>query len=139
MNRRKFLGYSAATFGLAALGASAFLHEDSDSFIPRLLHELIGDFAMTPQQEEQFVKSFAESFGTKKLAVMIALYRVDESTGLGTEFTRGRIDRFERALVTEFLTSTDYLRKQHEKNPDVLYVGHKLCSNPFAQFSGLPA
>lgn len=135
MDRRKFLGYTSAMFGLVALGVSIYLYEDSHSFVSHVLRELIGDFTMEPQQERRFVNAFAESFGPEKLAAMIGLYRIQSDAGLGMAFTRSRIDHFERALVTEFLTTTDYLRKRHELKPSVIYLGHKLCSNPFARFA----
>lgn len=138
MHRRTFLALSAATLGVAALGSAAFVFEDSHAFIPALLHEYIGDYQMDEKQEKSFVDAFAEHYGAEKLIAVIGLYRIRSGTGLGTGRTNAKVDEFERKLVTDFLVTTDYLKKQGEPNPEVNFIGFKVaCNNPYAQFTGL--
>ncbi|MEH6386535.1 MULTISPECIES: hypothetical protein [Pseudomonas] len=138
MNRRKFLALSAATVSVAALGSAAIVFEDSHSFIPALLHEYIGDYQMTEEQENNFVDAFAEEYGEEKLAAVIGLYRIRSGTGLGTGYTNAKVDEFERKLVTDFLVTTDYLKKQGEPNAQVNFIGFRIpCNNPYATFDGL--
>lgn len=138
MNRRKFLVLSAATVSVAALGSAAIVFEDSHSFIPALLHEYIGDYQMTEEQEKNFVDAFADEYGEEKLAAVIGLYRIRSGTGLGTGYTNAKVDEFERKLVTDFLVTTDYLKKQGEANPQVNFIGFRIpCNNPYATFDGL--
>lgn len=138
MKRRTLLIHSATTLGLAAAGSVAFVYEDSYTFIPGLLQRLVGDFHMARQHEQQFVEALARHYGARKLAALIGLYKIRSATGLGTTYTNAKLDRFERMLVTDFLTATDYLGKQHEPNPKVSFIGYRLpCRNPFATFSGL--
>lgn len=138
MNRRTLLIYSAATASLAAVGTTALVYEDRHTFIPALLHALIGNFRMDPQQQRQFVEAVTERYGIRKFTALIGLYKIRSDTGLGTAYTNAKVDKFERMLLTDFMTSTDYLGKQHEENPNVSFIGYRLpCRNPFAQFTGL--
>ncbi|HDZ56704.1 MAG TPA: hypothetical protein ENI17_08310 [Pseudomonas xinjiangensis] len=135
MNRRKFLACSAATLGVAALGTTAMVFEDSSSFIPGLLHKLVGEFSMDEAQQKRFVDSIENRYGSEKLAALIGLYRIRSGTGLGVSYTNSKVDRFERMLLTDFMVSTDYLKKQHEKNPRVNFLGHFPCNNPYARYT----
>lgn len=138
MNRRTLLLYSAATLSLAALGTTALVHEQRDSFIPALLHALIGDFRMDRHDQRQFVEALVQHYGPRKFTALLGLYRIRAATGLGTAYSNAKLDRFERMLVTDFITSTDYLDKRHEQNPKVSFSGYRLpCRNPFARFTGL--
>lgn len=138
MNRRTFLALSAAGVSVAALGSAAVVFEDSHSFIPALLREYIGDYQMDEEQERAFVEAFSEDYGAEKLIAVIGLYRIRSGTGLGTGYTNGKVDEFERKLVTDFLVTTDYLRKQNEPDAQVTFVGFRMpCTNPYATFDGL--
>ncbi len=136
MNRRTFLAGTAATISLAALGSAAIVFEDSYSFIPDMLHTLVGDYRMDAAQEEQFIADLAETYGAEKLTAFAGLYRLRAGTGLGTEYTDEKVDDYERRILTDFLTSTDYLSKQDQAVPEISYRGlRQPCSNPYAKFT----
>lgn len=135
MKRRTLLIGSATALGLAAVGSAALLHDDRYSFVAGLLRQFIGDFRMAPQHERQFVDALVERYGAQKFAALIGLYRLRSASGLGTAHSDARLDRFERMLVADFMTATDYFGKRHEANPRVAFVGYRLpCRNPFARF-----
>jgi len=138
MKRRTLLIASAATLSVAAVGSAAWANEDRHVFIPQLLQELIGDFRMDADDQHRFVEAVAEHHGAAKLKALMALYKIRSETGLGSAYTNLRVDQFERRLLTDFLVSTDYLRKQQEQSPKVSFIGYRLpCSNPYARFDGV--
>lgn len=136
MNRRQFLAFSAAGLGVAALGSAALVYEDREDFVIRLVRQYIGDFQMDPEQQQRFVSDVTARYGDVSTAALIGFHRIRDYTGLGIGYTDQRVDWFERRVVSEFITSTDYLRKQNEANPTVSYFGVDTpCINPYAQFS----
>ncbi len=138
MKRRTLLLSSAATLGLAAVGSAAWVYEDRQVFIPELLHKLVGDFQMSAEDQRKFVDAMAGHYGSQKLTALMGLYKIRQQTGVGSAYTDLRVDNFERRLLTDFMVSTDYLRRQHEANPTVAFLGYRLpCSNPYARFDGL--
>ncbi len=138
MKRRTLLISSAATLGLVAVSAGAWIYEDRQVFIPHLLHRLVGDFQMDDEQQRMFVDAMHEHYGQKKLTALMGLYRIREDTGMGSAYTDPKVDEFERRLLTDFMMSTDFLRQQGQANPRVSFIGYRLpCSNPYARFDGL--
>ena len=138
MKRRTLLISSAATLGLVAVGSGAWVYEDRQVFIPQLLHRLVGDFQMAAEDERKFVDALAGHYGSEKLTALMGLYKIRQDTGVGSAYTDLRVDNFERRLLTDFMVSTDYLRRQHEANPVVTFLGYRLpCSNPYAKFDRL--
>lgn len=135
MKRRHFIVGTLALGGLAALGGAAYAYRSPDDFIPGVLHALVGDYEMDPEQERRFVESFIEAYGETKLIALTGLYRLRAASGLGTAFVDQEIERFERQLVTDFMTTTDYLRQPREGNPPVIYLGRFPCRNPYARFT----
>ena len=139
MNRRQFLGFTAATAGvitLAAAGSAAMIFEDSYTYIPALLRELIGDYSMAAEQEQAFIDALARDYGEQKLMAVIGLHRIRNTTGLGIAYTNDKLDQFERRLVTDFLISTDYLRQPKTARPQLSFIGYRIpCNNPFARFT----
>lgn len=138
MKRRTLLISSVATLGLVAVGAGAWVYEDSQVFIPHLLQRLVGNFEMEPEDQRNFVDAMAEHYGSEKLTALMGLYKIRQETGVGTPYTDLRVDNFERRLLTDFMVSTDFLRQQNKLNPKVSFIGYRLpCSNPYARFDGL--
>lgn len=138
MKRRTLLLSSAATLGLVAVGSAAWVYEDRQVFIPELLHQMVGDFQMTDDDQRKFVDALAGHYGSEKLLALMGLYKIRQQTGVGSAYTDLRVDNFERRLLTDFMVSTDYLRRQHETNPTVSFLGYRLpCSNPYARFDGV--
>ncbi|MCQ4288816.1 hypothetical protein NA647_15430 [Pseudomonas stutzeri] len=138
MKRRTLLLSSAAALGVAAVGSAAWVYEDRQVFIPELLHQLVGDFQMSDEDQRKFVDAMAGHYGSEKLTALMGLYKIRQQTGVGSAYTDLRVDNFERRLLTDFMVSTDYLRRQHEANPMVAFLGYRLpCSNPYARFDGL--
>lgn len=137
MKRRTLLISSVATLGLVAVGSGAWVFEDRQVFIPELLHRLVGNFQMGEEDQRKFVDAMADHFGSEKLIALMGLYKIRDKTGVGTPQTDVRVDKFERRLLTDFMVSTDFLRKQGEANPKVSFLGYRLpCSNPYARFDG---
>lgn len=138
MKRRTLLLSSAATLGLAAVASASWVYEDRQVFIPELLHRLVGDFEMAGADQRKFVDALAGHYGSEKLTALMGLYKIRQQTGVGSAYTDVKVDSFERRLLTDFMVSTDYLRRQHEPRPKVSFVGYRLpCSNPYARFDGL--
>lgn len=135
MNRRTLLIGSAGALGLAAAGSAALVHNDRYSFVTGLLQRFVGRFQMTQRHERQFVDAVAQRYGAQKFAALIGLYELRAASGLGSAYTNAKLDRFERMLVADFMTATDYFGKRHQANPHVSFVGYRLpCRNPFAKF-----
>lgn len=138
MKRRTLLLSSAAALGVAAVGPAAWVYEDRQVFIPELLHQLVGDFQMSDEDQRKFVDAMAGHYGSEKLTALMGLYKIRQQTGVGSAYTDLRVDNFERRLLTDFMVSTDYLRRQQEANPMVAFLGYRLpCGNPYARFDGL--
>lgn len=135
MNRRNFLILSATAVSAAAVGGTVAVLDNPHSYIPALLREYIGDYTMDEEDERQFVDAFEEYYGTEKVLGFVGLHRIRDATSLGTDYTDSKVDLYERRLVSDFMTSTDFFRKyQQEPVPHVSFTGFKLpCSNPFAR------
>lgn len=135
MNRRNFLILSATTVSAAAIGGTVVLLDDPYAYIHGLLNEYVGDFTMDEEQERQFVDAFIEHYGNDKVIGFVALHRLHKVTPLSTDYTNAKINLYQRRLVTDFMTSTDFFHQyQQGKPPHVNFTGFKLpCSNPFYQ------
>lgn len=135
MKRRTLLIGTSAALGLAAAGSAALIHNDRYSFVAGLLRRFVGDFRMEAQHERQFADAVAQRYGAQKFAALIGLYELRSASGLGSAYTDAKLDRFERMLVADFMTATDYFGKRHQANPQVAFIGYRLpCRNPFARF-----
>ncbi len=135
MNRRSFLILSATTLSAAAIGGSLAIMDDPYTYIPHLLRQYVGEYTMDPEQEREFVDAFSEYYGAEKVIGFVTLHHVRSESALGTDYTDAKVDLYERRLVSDFMTSTDFFRRYQEQGvPHVSFTGFKLpCSNPFAQ------
>ena len=136
MNRRNFLILSATTVSAAAVGGTVAVLDDPYAYIHRLLHGYFGEFSMDEEQARRFVDAFSEHYGTDKVLGFVSLHRLRKATPLSTEYTDAKVDLYERRLVADFMTSTDFFRQYQQgiRVPKVSFTGFKLpCSNPFAQ------
>ncbi|MEH6386670.1 hypothetical protein [Pseudomonas profundi] len=135
MNRRNFLILSAATASAAAIGGTVAVLDDPYAYIHMLLRGYVGEFTMDEEQARQFVDAFSEHYGTEKVLGFVALHRLRKATPLSTEYTDAKVNLYERRLVSDFMTSTDFFRQYQQGGvPTVSFTGFKLpCSNPFAQ------
>lgn len=135
MNRRNFLMLSATTVSAAAVGGTLTVLDEPYEYIGTLLREFVGDFTMDAVQQRQFVDAFSDHYGNQKVMAFVGLHRIRRSTSLGTVYTHTKIDLYERRLISDFMTSTDFFRKYQEGDvPHVSFTGFKLpCSNPFAR------
>lgn len=135
MNRRHFLILSATTVSAAAVAGSLRVLDDPYAYIGALLREFVGDFTMDAQQERQFVEAFSDHYGNDKVMGFVGLHRIRRSTSLGTAYTHTKVDLYERRLISDFMTSTDFFRQyQAGAAPHVSFTGFKQpCSNPFAR------
>jgi hypothetical protein len=135
MNRRNLLILSATTVGAAALAGTMTVIDDPYAYLPSLLREYIGEYTMDEEEERQFIQAFSDYYGLDKVVGFVGLHRIREGTSLGTPYTHSKVDLYERRLVSDFFTSTDFYQKyQTERVPHVSFVGFKQpCRNPFAR------
>lgn len=135
MKRRNFLILSATTVSAAAVGGTLSVLDDPYEYIGALLREFVGDFTMDAEQQRQFVEAFSNHYGNDKVMVFVGLHRIRRSTSLGTAYTHTKMDLYERRLISDFMTSTDFFGQYQEgATPHVNFTGFKQpCSNPFAR------
>lgn len=135
MNRRNFLILSATAVSATAVGGMLVVFDNPHSYIPELLHRYIGEYRMDEEDERQFVDAFEDFYGSEKILGFVSLHHLREATSLGTDYTDERLDLYERRLVGDFMTSTDFFHKyQQQPVPHVSYTGFKRpCGNPFAR------
>lgn len=135
MNRRRFLALSGAAIGAAAIGGTTAVFNNPYQYIPALLHEYIGRYTMDADEEKRFVDAFGEHYGLDTMLGFVGLHNLRRHTSMGTAYTHFITDLYERRLVADFLTSTDFLRNYEKHSvPDVKFIGFKMtCANPFAR------
>ena len=136
MNRRHFLFLSATAVSAAAIAGTVAVLDDPHPYLHTLLQRFVGDFEMDEAQERLFMDAFSEHYGYEKVLGFVALHEIRESTGLATDYTNAKLDLYERRLVGDFMTSTDFFRQYQQgvSVPKVTFTGFKVpCSNPFAQ------
>ena len=120
----------------ALAGVSLFAGEE-EKLIGSIIHRVVGSYRMN---EEQFT-TFVADLDTKKGSAAhakFALYRAFAATEPDTLLRfaptgmRDNYNSYERRVVTNFLTRTDYLSVGAER--EASFSGEAACRNPFAKF-----
>ena len=137
MHRRHFLALTGAAAGTAAVGGAIAVFDNPYDYIPALLHEYIGEYTMAAEEERRFIDAFGDHYGLHALIGFVGLHNLRRHTAMGTQYTHYIRNLYERRLVGDFMSSTDFMQKSRiQKVPDVKFIGFNLpCSNPFARFA----
>ncbi|MDQ8727651.1 hypothetical protein [Bradyrhizobium sp. LHD-71] len=137
LSRRKFI--LAATGGVVALGAGAIVSwpDRLDSIRARLEH-MLGKVPITTTELGLFAEAFERSwqpYGSKIMLVdTIDLAGLTNSAiSIGPAPLATYIERYERKLLAEFVTRTDYYDAV-AAGREVTFVPGDACQNPFAKF-----
>ncbi len=125
--------------GVAAGALGLGLHvSDKADLIRLILGRVVGPFEMHVGDFSAFVADLNTGQGWAGGA-KVAIFRAILSAGPDTLLShipwilRERFDMYERKVVTNFLTRTDYVQVDpREKN--ISFVGDAGCSSPFARF-----
>ncbi len=125
--------------GGAAVGALAMgMHlSDRGNFIRSTVERVVGPFRMEDAQFAAFVDDLRIGDGWRDKARTGAFTLLSVSGGALAPYAPGDMggkhQRFERQVLTNFLTRTDYLQIDPTTQA-VSFVGDNACSNPFAVF-----
>ncbi|WP_325284193.1 hypothetical protein, partial [Sphingomonas sp.] len=102
-----------------------------------ILNRVVGPFQMSDDDFTAFFDNLAEN-GSPVDRAKFTVYRAVAAIG-ADEFPREptrlgeRVDVYERKVVTQFITHTDYARIDPQSDP-VSFIGTNSCSSPFARF-----
>jgi hypothetical protein len=141
LSRRTLLLASAGVGVLALAGWRGGAAMDGNALVRLVLKRHLGPFTMSEEELDRFVTAFAEKYDWllpgQKLRVASNL---SFDVGLHAAFRsvlpaedEGEFDRFERRLLAEFHTLTDFPWRDEVEAP-VRFVGGGACLNPFAKF-----
>lgn len=139
--RRTVLLSATGIVGALAIGGGAGARLTDQSFIRDTLHRLVGPFRMEEAEFEAFAEAFRESayvFGSARATPV----RAAEAIGGAPLVERfappgvaARMERFERELLTSFVTTTDFLATRDDPDAPVHYLGAIGCANPYADLT----
>lgn len=126
--------------GLAVGTAGAgLLASDEAGLVQSILHRAVGRFDMPEAQFSAFVSDLGSGREWADSG-RFALFRAISATGPdavlpgGPEKLRDRFETYERTVVTNFLTRTDYAKIDPRKEK-VSFIGDAGgCSSPYARF-----
>ncbi len=143
VTRRTFLTGTAGAAGIAAFGAIGLVGYSDSDIVRSTLRRLIGGFRMNDADLEAFTRDFRSDFlafdGMK--AHLIRLSEFSGITPIAAKTAPGpiadRIENFERALLTNFVMTTDFLETHGGNGGRLTYRGQShACNNPFARTGG---
>lgn len=125
----------------AVIGGVGLASFDDVDAMRSTLRRLLGDFRMDDAAFAAFVTDFKAEFKRYE-GPQAAFFRLGEFTGgmpalasLAPASAAGKIESFERSLLTNFFFTTDYLQLRNPAVEAIQYVGPMAaCTNPFAQF-----
>lgn len=136
-SRRTVLVGGAAVVGVGALGAGATVRLTDESYLRDTLERLVGAVRMAPADFSSFARAFRARFDELD-SIRAMPFRAGEAIGASPLLERyaplsigEKMERFERTLVTDFLTRTDWLFMAADE--PVGYLGEGPCANPFAE------
>lgn len=143
LNRRQMLGLgAAATAGVVVTGAWG-LHRTSHRLAGELLFEAFPGLQIETADLRQFEQDFMHAYWLTRME-RISLRGVSAAVGLlgagGASWipgVRGRLDHMKRAVITVFLSNSDFLLLADPTVETVFYLGtdeNRACGNPFARF-----
>lgn len=124
----------SAVVGALAVGVRL---SDGDRFVRSVVERVVGPFRMEETQFVAFVDDLRIGESWRDKARVGAFNVLSVSGGALAPHAPGDMggkhQRFERQVVTNFLTRTDYLQIDPTAQA-VSFVGESGCSNPFAVF-----
>jgi hypothetical protein len=133
ISRRNFLLLGSGTLVLSGIGLT---YSSKENFLQERLYKMLGDFDISDSDFKRFnehFRSFISENRYDRYHTMIQLEKFTFNGNIDPLKINERIDKWDRRLVTQFITSTDYLERQGEK---VRFIGAYLpCRNPFADYS----
>lgn len=141
VTRRGLIAGSAGLAAVAAVGGVGLARFDKVDTCRATLARLVGPFDMAPEAFDAFVRDFLKVDETLT-GLRGGLMRAGEFTGLLPRLggllpdaSADEIERFERALLTNFVLTTNYLAVENPRREPIDYVGPlDACANPFARF-----
>jgi len=141
MTRRGVIAGSAGLAAVAALGGIGLARFDKVDTCRATLTRLVGPFAMDRDAFAAFVGDFLKVDMTL-IGMRGGLMRAAEFSGLlpgiGGALPSAaahQVEAFERALLTQFVLTTNYLQLGDPRAERIEYVGPlEACGNPFARF-----
>lgn len=141
LTRRGVIVGSVGVVAVAALGGVGLLRFDKVDTCRATLTRLIGPFAMDRDAFASFVTDFLK-VDRMLMGMRGGLMRAAEFSGLLPRIAgslppaaAGQVEQFERALLTQFVLTTNYLQLGDPRAEHIDYVGPiDTCGNPFARF-----
>ena len=113
-----------------------YYHSTKDNFLLTRLLEFIHDIELTETEFYKFndyFKSFISEVRYERYHTLIMLEKLTLNGKVDPLNISSRIDKWDRRLVTQFITTTDYL---NNRGKNVHYIGPPAaCDNPFSDFS----
>ena len=141
ITRRTLLAATIGTGGMAMASVVSTTYVSDSDLLQMTLHRLVGELEMTEADWTSFTADFKTIFPTFTglRADLMSLLELSGTISMFSETlptVADKIESFERALLTNFLMSTDYLQASKAPKPlRVSYYGvQKACANPFAEF-----
>lgn len=141
LTRRGMIVGSVGLAAIAALGGIGLLRFDKVDTCRATLTRLIGPFAMKDDAFAAFVDDFLK-VDKMLIGMRGGLMRAAEFSGLLPRIAGSlppasaqQVEQFERALLTQFVLTTNYLQLDDPRAEPIDYVGPiDACGNPFARF-----
>jgi len=146
ISRRTFMKTALGALGLGGLTHYGYTTFDLEDFLSSTLNRLLGEVNITDAHMSKFCNDFADSYGHKKLYIIIILEQTSVFDRIAEKLflffslahvgeARWIVEKFERKLLTQFIISTSYLRVDNPATDTIKY--HRInipCNNPFAKF-----
>ena len=137
LTRRQSITALVAAGGTAALAGFGFLTDHRDNLVRTIIRRSVGPFKMADDQFEALMDDLEEPYDRGR--AKFALYRVVAATDPDTllKLAPARLSesfqKYERRVVTAFITRTDYLKIRPE-NDEVTFIGGEACTSPVARW-----
>ncbi len=143
LNRRQMMGLGAAAAVGGVLTGAWGLHRTSQRLAGELLLDAFPGLQIEEADLRQFEQDFMQAYWLTQME-RISLRGISAAVGLlgagGVSWipgVRGRLDHMRRAVITVFLTNSDYFTLENPTVDTVYYLGvdkNRPCGNPFARF-----
>ncbi|KAA9013003.1 hypothetical protein F4U94_16995 [Sphingobium limneticum] len=138
LTRRQTVAALIAVGGAAAMAGVGFLADDREELVRTIIRRSVGDFKMADDHFEALIEDLEEPHdkGRVRFALyhMVAITDPDTLLRLAPSRMSESYQKYERRVVTAFLTRTDYL-KINPRTDAVTFVGGEACTSPFARIA----
>lgn len=142
LNRRQMMGLGAAATAGAVMTGAWGLHRTSHRLAGDLLLDAFPGLQIEQANLRQFEQDFMQTYwltGSKRIMVRGISAAVGLLGAGGVSWipgVRGRLDHMRRAVVTVFLSNSDFFLLEDPEVETVSYWGtdqNRACVNPFAR------